>query len=96
MSENWSTLEVELIIADYFSLLEKDLAGVKFNKSEYRKKLLPLLPKRSDSSLSPVQNLIFLKSTQKITGSIEFSMCKLPQRCFKLMGSLVTSAIFNP
>lgn len=51
MAEHWSIVEVELIIAEYFSMLEKDLAGIKFNKSELNKKLQKFLPKRSHKSI---------------------------------------------
>lgn len=51
MSENWSVLEIELILADYFSMLEKELTGAKLNKTEHRKRLLKLLPNRKAISL---------------------------------------------
>lgn len=47
---DWSNLEVELIVADYFSMLSKELSGQSYKKSEHRKRLLPLLNKRSDGS----------------------------------------------
>lgn len=47
---DWSNLEVELIVADYFSMLSKELSGQSYNKAEHRRRLLPLLNKRSDGS----------------------------------------------
>lgn len=47
----WSNIEVELIVADYFSMLEKELSGQEYKKSEHRKKLLPLLSSRSEGSI---------------------------------------------
>lgn len=51
MAENWSEIEVELIIADYFSMLYDELAGKSINKSQHRKKLLPFLNNRSEGSI---------------------------------------------
>lgn len=47
----WSNIEVELIVADYFSMLKKELSGQEYNKSEHRKNLLPLLASRSKGSI---------------------------------------------
>ena len=47
---DWSNLEVELIVADYFSMLSKELTGQSYKKSEHRRRLLPLLNNRSDGS----------------------------------------------
>ncbi|MBD3629536.1 DUF3883 domain-containing protein [Cyclobacterium sp.] len=47
----WSNIEVELIVADYFSMLQKELSGQEYKKSEHRKKLLPLLSSRSEGSI---------------------------------------------
>lgn len=47
---DWSNLEVELIVADYFSMLSKELSGQSYNKSEHRRNLLPLLNNRSYGS----------------------------------------------
>lgn len=51
MGEDWSEHEVDLIIADYFSMLYEEIAGNPVNKSAHRKKLLPLLNKRSEGSI---------------------------------------------
>jgi len=48
---DWSKNEDELIVADYFTMLQKELSHVKFNKSEHRRTLLPLLNKRTDSAI---------------------------------------------
>jgi hypothetical protein len=48
---DWSTIEVELIVADYFGMLLKELSGQNYKKSEQRKKLLPLLNNRSEGSI---------------------------------------------
>lgn len=47
---DWSSLEVDLIVADYFSMLSKELSGQSYNKAEHRRRLLPLLNKRSEAS----------------------------------------------
>ena len=49
--EDWSELEVEAIVADYFSMLEQELRGVPYNKSAHRRALKPLLRERSDGSI---------------------------------------------
>jgi vacuolar-type H+-ATPase subunit E/Vma4 len=48
---DWTELEVEAIVADYFSMLEKELRGVPYNKSAHRRALKPLLRDRSDGSI---------------------------------------------
>jgi len=48
---DWTKLEVELIIVDYFQMLSKELAGISYKKSTHRKSLLPLLNKRSEGSI---------------------------------------------
>src|SRR5690606_1148957 len=40
-----------LIVADYFSMLSKELADQNYKKSEHRKNLLPLLNNRSESAI---------------------------------------------
>lgn len=39
----WTNIEVELIVADYFDMLSKELAGRNYTKAEHRRKLLPQL-----------------------------------------------------
>jgi hypothetical protein len=48
---DWSGEEVRLIVADYFSMLEKEVLGKPLNKSQHRKALAPNLSGRSDSSI---------------------------------------------
>src|SRR5690554_8096402 len=47
----WSGIEVELIVADYFSMLSKELSGKQYKKSEHRRSLLALLKDRSEGSI---------------------------------------------
>jgi len=51
MPEDWTREEVELIVSEYFEMLSKEQSGISFNKSEVRRRLLPLLKKRSDGSI---------------------------------------------
>ncbi len=51
MAEDWSNTEVELIIADYLSMLNDELIGKPINKSEHRKNISKLLNKRSEGSV---------------------------------------------
>jgi hypothetical protein len=48
---DWSEEEVRLVVADYFSMLEKELLGKPFNKTEHRKALRLRLAGRSDGSV---------------------------------------------
>jgi hypothetical protein len=49
--KDWSQLEVGLIVADYFSMLEKEVLGKGYNKTEHRRALAPHLSGRSDGSI---------------------------------------------
>jgi len=51
MNEDWSDREVELVVADYFSMLIDELMGIKINKTNHRHALMPLLKNRSDGSV---------------------------------------------
>lgn len=51
MSDAWSAYEVELIVADYFQMLQLELSGATYGKTEHRKQLHPLLNNRSDGSI---------------------------------------------
>ncbi len=51
MSDSWSNIEVELIIADYFQMLSLELKGDSYSKAEHRRSLIPLLTNRSDGSV---------------------------------------------
>lgn len=48
---DWSNYEVELIVSDYFQMLTYELTGKEYKKSVHRRKLLPLLNKRSEGSV---------------------------------------------
>lgn len=47
----WSNIEVEIIVADYFKMLESELSGKSYSKTEHRRNLKPLLQGRSDGSI---------------------------------------------
>ena len=49
--KDWSQQEVELIVADYFDMLQSEVEGQPYKKSEHRKKLLPQLDGRTDASV---------------------------------------------
>lgn len=51
MPEDWTREEVELIVSRYFEMLSKEQSGIAYNKSEIRRKLLPLLKNRSEGSI---------------------------------------------
>jgi uncharacterized protein DUF3883 len=48
---NWTKFEVDLIIADYFEMLSKELANIPYQKSSHRRNLIPLLNQRSNGSI---------------------------------------------
>ncbi len=47
----WSDHENDLIVADYFDMLEAELRGVQLNKADHRRALLPLLNNRTNGSV---------------------------------------------
>ena len=47
----WSDSENDIIVADYFAMLEKELSFRKFSKSEHRRALLGKLDNRSEGSI---------------------------------------------
>lgn len=49
--EPWRREEVELIVADYLSMLLSELAGQQYNKARHRRQLLSMLPGRSEGSI---------------------------------------------
>ena len=49
--KDWSEQEVGLIVADYFTMLEKELLGKPYSKSEHRRSLAPKLAGRSKGSI---------------------------------------------
>jgi hypothetical protein len=48
---NWSEEEVARIIGDYFVMLQEEMFGKSYSKTEHRRKLQPLLNDRSDGSI---------------------------------------------
>lgn len=51
MAEDWSDAEVAAIVSDYFSMLEKQLRGLRIDKSAHRRALAPMLASRSEGSI---------------------------------------------
>lgn len=51
MKLDWTKYEVELILHDYFLMLSLEINGKAYNKSEFRKILLPKLNNRSAGSI---------------------------------------------
>jgi Domain of unknown function (DUF3883) len=49
--EDWDDTENDLIVADYFAMLTEELSVRHYNKSEHRRHLLSLLPRRNNSAL---------------------------------------------
>ena len=47
----WTDQENDLIVADYFSMLQADLTGRHFNKTAHRNALSKLLPARNEKSI---------------------------------------------
>jgi hypothetical protein len=50
-NSNWSTEEVTAIVDDYFAMLSFELAGIPYNKSLHRKRLITQLRARSPQSI---------------------------------------------
>jgi len=48
---SWSQIECELIVKDYLEMLESELRGEKYNKTEHRRKLQPKLDNRTEGSI---------------------------------------------
>jgi hypothetical protein len=51
MPTGWSREEVEATVADYFDMLQKELAGIAYSKSEHRRRLSSLVNARSDAAI---------------------------------------------
>jgi len=49
--KDWTKNEVRLIVADYFSMLDAEVLGIPYKKSEHRRLLIPRLGGRSDGSV---------------------------------------------
>lgn len=50
-SDSWTDEENDLIVADYFAMLDDDTRGRPYNKAEHRRTLLPRLNNRSEGSV---------------------------------------------
>jgi hypothetical protein len=51
MAIDWSKSEVEAAVEDYFNMLQLELTGRKYNKTEHRRALMERLNDRSDGSV---------------------------------------------
>jgi hypothetical protein len=51
MPEDWTREEVEIIVTEYFEMLQKEQAGLPYSKTETRQRILPLLKNRSNGSV---------------------------------------------
>lgn len=51
MAEDWTDIENDLIVEDYFSMLQDELAGKPFNKAEHNRMLRAVIPNRSKQSV---------------------------------------------
>ena len=51
VSEGWAREEVEATVAAYFGMLRAELSGTRYSKAEHRRRLLPLLQRRSEQSV---------------------------------------------
>ncbi|HET9785087.1 MAG TPA: hypothetical protein VFP94_09040, partial [Terriglobales bacterium] len=49
--EGWSQIEVEATVADYLAMLECEIRGEAYNKTEHRRALSRLLDHRSDAAI---------------------------------------------
>ena len=50
-ARGWDWLECEATVISYFSMLQQELSGKRYNKAEHRRNLQPLLSGRSESSI---------------------------------------------
>ena len=51
MPQDWSAAEVEAAVADYFAMLDLELRGQGYNKSDHRRRLSTLLDHRSEGAI---------------------------------------------
>jgi hypothetical protein len=51
MAPDWTDIEINLIVEDYFSMLRAELTGIPYSKTSHRKALMPLLNGRSEGSV---------------------------------------------
>jgi hypothetical protein len=67
--KDWSEQEVQLIVTDYFAMLEKELLCKERSKSEHRKALLPQLAGRSAASVGTGRNGVGSRSGRRYSRS---------------------------
>lgn len=51
LGDAWDWLECEAVVADYFAMMELELKGERYNKSQHRRELQKKLNNRSDGSI---------------------------------------------
>ena len=51
LGDAWDWLECEAVVADYFAMMEIELKGERYNKSQHRRELQKKLNRRSDGSI---------------------------------------------
>ena len=51
MASDWTSTEVQTIVAAYMAMLRLELANKAYNKAAYRRQVLPLLNSRSEGSI---------------------------------------------
>lgn len=51
MATDWSREEIEATVADYFAMLEAELAGMPYDKTDRRRRLIPMLDARTEGSI---------------------------------------------
>jgi hypothetical protein len=51
MAADWTENELNLIVADYFKMLQFELSSISFNKTQHRQVLMPFLNNRSEGSI---------------------------------------------
>ena len=109
MSDPWSLLEVELVVADYFAMLRDELAGRPVDKSLHRRALHPLLNNRSEGSIEfKHQNISAVlinfdqpyingyKPRQNYQGLLEQVVLEFGESDRQLAQVVANSAVLNP
>jgi len=51
MGDDWSREEVEATVTEYFCMLDKELRGIKYSKTQHRQRLSRLLNNRTDGAI---------------------------------------------
>lgn len=51
MNEDWSGEEIEATVTSYFEMLKLELAGLSYNKSQFRRELKPFLNNRTEGAI---------------------------------------------